>query len=150
MDSINGLLKQTPMFDAIICDPPYGWRASARESGVSDRQKIRKERLDELGFKKRELDEDEVSYKSTKVSEMDKIVQGLFELAKKILVVGGRLVFLYPIHKEEYCYFIILSKNEPDFLHRLPKHESFEYYNAVENKLTPIKSRILISMRRIK
>ena len=45
MDSTVGLLKSENLFDAIICDPPYGWRASARESGPSDRSKRRKEKL---------------------------------------------------------------------------------------------------------
>ena len=29
-------------FDAIICDPPYGYRAGARETGLGRRQKARK------------------------------------------------------------------------------------------------------------
>lgn len=38
MDCTNGLLKDQHLFDAIVCDPPYGLRASARETGLKDKR----------------------------------------------------------------------------------------------------------------
>ena len=32
------------MFDAIICDPPYGWRAGVRKTGLSDFKKEKREK----------------------------------------------------------------------------------------------------------
>lgn len=43
MDCTNDLLKYQTVFDAIICDPPYGLRASARESGLRPARIKRKE-----------------------------------------------------------------------------------------------------------
>jgi tRNA G10 N-methylase Trm11 len=53
MDCTNDLLKSREMFDAIICDPPYGLRASAQVSGLRDRPN-RKEISEE---KEREIKE---------------------------------------------------------------------------------------------
>lgn len=42
-----------------------------------------------------------MTQKPTKVSDMDTTVLGLFELSKKVLRPGGRLVFLFHIFKEK-------------------------------------------------
>jgi tRNA G10 N-methylase Trm11 len=38
MDCTNDFFKTLPLFDAIVCDPPYGIRASARESGLKEKR----------------------------------------------------------------------------------------------------------------
>ena len=69
-------LRSTPYFDAIITDPPYGLRKPRMKSGVHK---------DELAVSANEKQE---AVKS--------IVEPLFQLAARLLVVGGRLVFLFP------------------------------------------------------
>ena len=49
MQDINksGFKKNNFFFDCIICDPPYGWRAGVRKTGLSDVKKEKREkRLD--------------------------------------------------------------------------------------------------------
>lgn len=96
-----GVLKNKELFDAIICDPPYGWRASARESGASNRSKNRIERLGDKFDNFKKNDPYLISYKATKVSGMDKMVEGLFEISLRILKVGGKLCYLYPVDKRK-------------------------------------------------
>ena len=43
------------MFDAIVCDPPYGWRAGVRKTGLSD---IKKEKREKRLEKKRKNKKD--------------------------------------------------------------------------------------------
>jgi tRNA (guanine10-N2)-methyltransferase len=33
MDVVKDAMRATPIFDAIVCDPPYGFRAAAKKSG---------------------------------------------------------------------------------------------------------------------
>lgn len=47
MDCTNGLLRDQEIFDAIVCDPPYGLRASARESGLKENRVKKKLEIDE-------------------------------------------------------------------------------------------------------
>lgn len=61
MDCTNGLFKDLNMFDAIVCDPPYGIRASARESGLKEKK-----------LKKMELMEEKIK---TKTDEEKKIIE---------------------------------------------------------------------------
>jgi tRNA G10 N-methylase Trm11 len=117
MDCTNDLLKSREMFDAIICDPPYGLRASAQVSGMRDRPN-RKEISEEKEKEIREKAEKEKSmndYKDTfsyvinasnrqrptKVSDMDTTVEGLLNLSRRVLKKNGLLVFLFHIYKDE-------------------------------------------------
>ena len=36
--------KKNFLFDAIVCDPPYGWRAGVRKNGLSDKKKEKREK----------------------------------------------------------------------------------------------------------
>ena len=36
--------KKNLLFDAIVCDPPYGWRAGVRKTGLSDTKKEKREK----------------------------------------------------------------------------------------------------------
>ena len=71
---INGNNK----FDAIVTDPPYGYRASARKA----------KNYGLIG-----------DFHGTEITNCDLLVKRLFEVANKNLIKGGRLVFLYPIEK---------------------------------------------------
>jgi tRNA G10 N-methylase Trm11 len=47
MDCMNGMFKEGPLFDAIVCDPPYGIRASARESGLKEKRVEKRAKAEE-------------------------------------------------------------------------------------------------------
>lgn len=71
---------------------------------------------------------------------VDSIVEGLVDLANKILVPGGRLVFLYPIDREVYN-----SKGISNL-----KYPNFTLVDYSENVLSEKKSRILITLKKEK
>ena len=88
--------RQAELFDAIICDPPYGIRAGAKKIG------------------KREGDSADVprssnpvgKYPETVPYEMDQVIVDLLDFASFALVPGGRLVFWLPTVREEYVKFL--------------------------------------------
>ena len=56
----SGFRKQNYLFDAIICDPPYGWRAGVRKTGLSINKKEKREkRLEQKRNKKKENKDDD-------------------------------------------------------------------------------------------
>ena len=71
------------VFDAIICDPPYGIRAGARRVGRSDAKPVPEQyQLDHIP--------------ATEVYDVQELMFDLLEFAAKALVMGGRLVYWYP------------------------------------------------------
>lgn len=46
MDCTNDMFKSGGFFDAIVCDPPYGIRAGAKECGLREARVKRKEERD--------------------------------------------------------------------------------------------------------
>ena len=64
----------------------------------------------------------------------------LLDAAYKILAKGGMIVYLYPFDRE---LGLITLKD-------IPVHPGFELINFSEEFLTLAKSRVLISMRKIK
>ena len=73
-DNSNPCIKTQGIFDAVICDPPYGVRAGSRKSKQG----------------------------TTEVYESQTVFHDLMELAAKVLRIGGRLVFLLPTERELY------------------------------------------------
>jgi len=69
---------------------------------------------------------------------VDSIVSGLVGLGSRILVPGGRLVFLYPIEREVY--------NESTISHL--KYPNFTLVDYSENALSEKKSRILVTLQK--
>lgn len=60
MDCTNDLIKSQGFFDVIVCDPPYGIRAGARESGLREARVKRKEfKAKQISESKEEGMEDE-------------------------------------------------------------------------------------------
>lgn len=81
--SLNFLYNN--LFDAIVCDPPYGIRAAPRQQGQREGK----------GNELKIGDEDYCI--PTKKSTCYEITDKLFELGRKNLKQGGRLVFLFPV-----------------------------------------------------
>lgn len=73
-------------FDAIITDPPYGVRAGARRLGSKA-----------PGQRAIPADYRDDSYPETIPYELDHLIGDLLDFAEQRLVVGGRLVFWYPV-----------------------------------------------------
>jgi len=63
----SGFRKQNYLFDAIVCDPPYGWRAGVRKTGLSSIKKGKREkRLKQIKNKNKEnKDEDKEDEKES-------------------------------------------------------------------------------------
>ncbi|PHJ19128.1 methyltransferase-like related, partial [Cystoisospora suis] len=77
-----------PWVDAVITDPPYGIRAGARQSGHQKKHKRTSERTNE----------ERLTYISpTVLYEPQSVISDLMNLAARLLVDGGRLVFLLPV-----------------------------------------------------
>lgn len=94
------------LFDAIICDPPYGLRAAIKTSEVKNIQ-VEEEKKNglllrkiwEMFLNKEKFREgEEISNNKT----CDDMVRHLFDLARVLLKKKGKLVYLYPVMKEKY------------------------------------------------
>ena len=56
--------KKNFLFDAIVCDPPYGWRAGVRKTGLSDFKKEKREkRLEQKRKNKKDNDNNNIDIK---------------------------------------------------------------------------------------
>lgn len=117
------------MFDAIICDPPYGVRAGGRKSGgrkllkgvIGPYTVPDEKRLDHIP--------------STAPYSLAECIHDLFELAARMLVTGGRLVFFYPVLRED---------GSTDT--QLPEHPCFTLVATSEQILSIRYSRYLLTM----
>ena len=139
MDSVGTKFNVREYFDAIVCDPPYGIRASIRTKGnkiSTDKVKKNKnykikEDNEEDKIKEEILDEEEKS-------SCYKITKKLFNLGENVLKKGGRLVFLYPTkaeNKVDRTFF----KNE----------KNFKMIAMSENVLSKNFSRFLLTFEKI-
>lgn len=117
------------IFDAIICDPPYGVRAGGRKSGgrkllkgiVAPYTVPDDKRTDHIP--------------STAAYSLVECVHDLLDLAARMLVMGGRLVFFYPVLREEDCAF-----------NQFPEHPCFTLISSSEQILSSRYSRVLLTM----
>jgi len=69
---------------------------------------------------------------------MDNIVEGLVALANRVLIPGGKLVFLYPMDKDKF-----VSKGLSQFI-----FPNFTLLDYSENPITEKKCRILITLKK--
>lgn len=81
MDLSNLLLRSIPLFDGILCDPPYGIRAGARKTRSSATDN--------------EIPADTHSG-NTVVYDPDDVIIDLLDTAARLLTLGGRLAYLFP------------------------------------------------------
>lgn len=121
------------VFDAIICDPPYGVRAGGRKSGG---RKLLKGVVSPYTV----TDEQRTNHiPSTAAYSLVECVHDLFNLAAKMLVMRGRLVFFYPVLRED-------DSPETHF----PEHPCFELIATSEQILSSRYSRVLLTMVKIR
>lgn len=120
------------MFDAIICDPPYGVRAGGRKSGG---RKLLKGVVDPYTVP----DDKRTNHiPSTAPYSLVECVHDLLDLAARMLVMGGRLVYFYPVLREE-------DSPDPTF----PDHPCFEQVATCEQILSYRYSRVLLTMVKV-
>ncbi|CAN0892342.1 tRNA (guanine(10)-N2)-methyltransferase homolog [Linum grandiflorum] len=117
------------IFDAIICDPPYGVRAGGRKSGG---RKLLKGIIGPYTVP----DEKRTDHiPSTAPYSLVECVHDLLDLAAKMLVMGGRLVYFYPVLREEESVEVTF-----------PEHPCFELISSSEQILSSRYSRVLLTM----
>lgn len=115
------------MFDAVVCDPPYGIRAGARKSG---RKRSKKGEDAATVSEKTKL----ANYiPPTQPYAAEDVMRDLLEFSARTLRVGGRLVYLLPT---TYEY------TDAD----LPRHPRLRVIANSEQKLTTKYARRLITM----
>jgi tRNA G10 N-methylase Trm11 len=116
--------RQGEIFDAIICDPPYGHRAFSRSTGIGEEKKERREKRLRAKYGENYCEKEIIANKGGNIEEkendiylhspliqcsVDQIFQNLLNLADKCLKDNGLLVCLYPTkrNKEEAEYIIL-------------------------------------------
>ena len=114
------------IFDAIVCDPPYSVRAGARQCG--SRRAVVKEIPDHLR-------DDHIPM--TKPYHARDLMADLIDTAARLLVEGGRLVYLLPVVIEEY--------DES----QVPQHPCLAIIANSEQRLSMKLARRLITMEKI-
>lgn len=120
------------VFDAIICDPPYGVRAGGRKSGG---RKLLKGVIDPYTVPD---DKRTGHIPSTAPYSLVECVHDLLNLAAKMLVMGGRLVYFYPVLRDN-------ESTDTTF----PEHPCFKLVATSEQMLSYRYSRVLLTMVKI-
>eukprot|EP01018_Ginkgo_biloba_P019233 Gb_06194 [translate_table: standard] len=118
------------VFDAIICDPPYGVRAGGRKSGG------RKLLKGVVGPYVIPADKRRDHIPSTAPYSLVECIHDLLDVAARMLVMGGRLVFFYPVARDEVS------------AHVFPEHQCFTLVAHSEQILSIRYSRCLLTMEK--
>ncbi len=116
-----------PLYDAIICDPPYGIRAGARKTGSKleqPRPVLEEHRHDHIA--------------QTKVYAVSDVMADLLDVAARTLVMGGRLVYIIP------------SMTDFDVQSDLPQHECLKLMYICYQPLQIELGRRMVTMEKIK
>ena len=117
-----------PLYDAICCDPPYGIRAGARQTGARSETSIRplteEERKDHIP--------------QTKPYPVSDVMADLLDMAAQTLVLHGRLVYIIP----SYADF----DPESDF----PRHPCLQTLHSCYQPLSMELGRRLVVMEKNK
>lgn len=114
------------LFDAVVCDPPYGIRAGGRKQGGR-----------QAWMRDREVPEDrkDSHIPSTAAYSTSECVVDLLDLSARHLVVGGRLVYFFPS--------AVTGEIPRDWL---PSHPCLEVEHCCEQELTMVWGRKLVTM----
>jgi len=115
-----------PLYDAVVCDPPYGIRAGARKSGS------KKDRVNPVPEDKRR---DHIP--QTQVYPVEDVMQDLMIVSAKTLRIGGRLCYLLP------CTYDLTEE-------QLPTHPCLRLVANSLERMTLKLGRRLITMEKIK
>jgi tRNA (guanine10-N2)-methyltransferase len=115
-----------PFYDAILCDPPYGIRAGARQSGSkldNPRPVLEENRHDHIA--------------QTKAYAVSDVMSDLLDVAASTLKVGGRLVYIIP------------SFRDFDEDRDLPRHDCLELIHTCYQPFSSELGRRIVAMTKI-
>ena len=140
LNSLEGEGVLSGLFDAIVCDPPYGIRAGARKSGVDLSRKPHRAK----NASQQQANSDATIFKQrgehiphTQIYRPEDLLPDLIDSAAKLLVLGGRLVYLLPVDVGNY---------EDDLL---PRHPCLKVIANSEDFISMNVSRRLITMEKV-
>lgn len=114
-DNSRSSYRTSEFFDALVCDPPYGVRAGSKKAKKGGNNTII----------------------STDNYHGSRVFEDLLNLAARMLRVGGRLVYLLPAIRENYCKEAV------------PTHPYLRLVGNSENVLSTKISRRLITMEKV-
>ena len=114
------------LYDAIVCDPPYGIRAGARKSGS---------RLEDPRPIPEEHRHDHIA--QTKPYNVSDVMADLLDMAAQTLVMNGRLVYVIP------------SFSEFDIDCDLPRHECLDFLHCCYQPFSVDLGRRMITMKKV-
>ncbi|XP_020905697.1 tRNA (guanine(10)-N2)-methyltransferase homolog [Exaiptasia diaphana] len=130
-DASRQVLRPTPIFDAIITDPPYGVREGVR-SQISEKELTENRSEAELG------------YPSIHLGRLSDIILSLLHFSSQYLCLNGRLVFWLPVYKPSYsdskvphhpCFRLVANSEQNLFTnisrHLLTMEKTHEYNKSV-------------------
>lgn len=120
-------LREIPLFDAIITDPPYGIREGARKLDTNMESQEENDSADQTS-----------PCSAVRGCRLSEILTALLDLAARYLVLHGRLVYWLPIYRPSYS---------DEFL---PSHPCLRLVANSEQCLSRHVSRRLITMEKIK
>ena len=114
------------LYDAIICDPPYGIRAGARQTGSK------------LDNPRPVLEENRHNHiAQTKTYSVSDVMSDLLDVAASTLKVGGRLVYIIP------------SFRDFDEDRDLPRHDCLELIDSCFQPFSNDLGRRIVAMKKI-
>ncbi|XP_022795236.1 tRNA (guanine(10)-N2)-methyltransferase homolog isoform X1 [Stylophora pistillata] len=120
-------LREIPLFDAIITDPPYGIREGARKLDTNMESQEENDSADQTS-----------PCSAVRGCRLSEILTALLDLGARYLVLHGRLVYWLPIYRPSYS---------DEFL---PSHPCLRLVANSEQCLSRHVSRRLITMEKIK
>ncbi|CAG9537042.1 unnamed protein product [Cercopithifilaria johnstoni] len=116
-----------PVFDAIITDPPYGVREKGQKVGIKGKESWIVKNTEHA-----------IHYPEKAKYSISSTFLDLIDLASKLLVVGGRLLFWFPVFHDEYSEAI------------LPKHDAMKLIYNCEQSLSRRYSRRLLVYEKLR
>ncbi|XP_074606384.1 tRNA (guanine(10)-N(2))-methyltransferase TRMT11-like isoform X2 [Acropora palmata] len=120
-------LREIPLFDAIVTDPPYGIREGARKLETNGSIQGDNNSHD-----------DKSTLPAVRSCSLSEIVTSLLDFAARYLVLHGRLVYWLPVYRPSYSEAL------------LPSHPSLKLVANSEQCLSKHVSRRLITMEKIR
>eukprot|EP01122_Echinamoeba_exundans_P004063 TRINITY_DN1409_c0_g1_i3.p1 TRINITY_DN1409_c0_g1~~TRINITY_DN1409_c0_g1_i3.p1 ORF type:complete len:332 (-),score=51.74 TRINITY_DN1409_c0_g1_i3:40-1035(-) len=151
--STRNCFRQKPMFDAIVCDPPYGVRAGAKKVGKKPKTLARKAAHDnQPHILEPPPNSDWHKHVTQTVAySVPDVLSDLLDFAARNLVVGGRLVYWLPTLNEQYkpsdvpqhpCLRLVANSKQPVSLrfsrHLITMQKEVEYDPNVHGNLPRI------------
>jgi hypothetical protein len=140
-------LSRQEAFDAIICDPPYNIGAPILVDGQDGRPTSYHEGVDHVATAN-------ATTNNVPESAIPDLTAGVLDIARRVLVVGGRVVFFLPVRGDEAALPLsqILAMREECLSNKEEKQasDSLKVVHGRLQRFSPTFSRWLICMERVR